>query len=257
MPNVHRAHYPSLEGHSIFVTGGASGIGAAMVRAFAGQKALVTFVDINEKAGTEHRNAISAAGLPTPLFIRCDLRDVAALRTALITAGKTNGPVATLVNNAADDTRHKLADLTPAFWDERFAINLRPMVFAAQEAAKQMRERGGGSIINIGSHSWKIGIGGYVGYEAAKSAVHGLTRALARELGPDMIRVNTVSPGWTMTERQLKMWVTPAGEAQMDRDQFLKVRLQPEDIASMVLFLAADDSRYCTASDYCVDAGWT
>ncbi len=130
------------------------------------------------------------------------------------------------------------------------------MVFAAQEAAKQMRERGGGSIVNIGSHSWKIGIGGYVGYETAKCAVHGLTRALARELGPDMIRVNTLSPGWTMTERQLKLWVTPAGEAQMDRDQFMKVRLKPEDIAAMALFLGADDSRFCTASDYPVDAGW-
>ncbi|MDO9338337.1 MAG: SDR family oxidoreductase [Caulobacter sp.] len=251
-----RGVYPSLSGLPVFITGGASGIGAALVEAFVAQGAKVAFVDIDATRGEALAQALTAESRPAPLFIACDLRDVAALHAAIAAAGAAHGNLAVLVNNAADDTRHRLDDLTPDYWDDRIAVNLRPMAFAAQAAARQMRRRGGGSIINFGSISWKTGVGGMVGYTTAKAAVHGMTRSLARELGPDMIRVNTLSPGWVMTERQRTLWLDAEGEAEMDRSQCLPVRLDPIDIAAMTLFLAADDSRYCTAQDFTVDAGW-
>jgi NAD(P)-dependent dehydrogenase (short-subunit alcohol dehydrogenase family) len=251
------AIYPSLEGRSVYVTGGASGIGAALVRAFAQQGSRVFFVDIDEAAGERLAADLVSEGLPKPGFRVCDLRDIAGLRASLREAADRNGDVAVLVNNAADDTRHGLADLTPDYWDDRIAVNLRPMVFAAQAVAEPMRRAGSGSIVNFGSISWKAGMGGMVGYTTAKAAVHGLTRTLARELGPAGVRVNTVSPGWVMTERQLRLWVDEAGEREMDEKQCLPVRLQPQDIAAVVLFLASDDARYCTAQDFTVDAGWT
>jgi NAD(P)-dependent dehydrogenase (short-subunit alcohol dehydrogenase family) len=247
--------YPSLKGAPVFVTGGASGIGAAIVRAFAAQGAKVAFVDIDVARGEALAGELTSGGAAA-LFLPCDLRDVAALRVAMATAAERHGDLAVLVNNAADDTRHALADLTTAYWDERIAVNLRPMVFAAQAAAPSMRRRGSGAIINFGSISWKTGMGGMVGYTTAKAAVHGLTRSLARELGPDNIRVNTVTPGWVMTERQLALWVDDAGEREMDARQCLTGRLSPDDIAAMVLFLASDDARLCTAQDFTVDAGW-
>jgi NAD(P)-dependent dehydrogenase (short-subunit alcohol dehydrogenase family) len=248
--------YPSLKGAPVFVTGGASGIGAAIVRAFAAQGAKVAFVDIDDMRGEILANELVRDGSQV-LFLACDLRDVAALRAAMATAAGVHGDLAVLVNNAADDSRHLLAELTPAYWDERIAVNLRPMVFAAQAAAPQMRRRGGGSIINFGSISWKTGMGGMIGYTTAKAAVHGMTRSLARELGPDgNIRVNTISPGWVMTERQMALWVDAAGEQAMDANQCLRARLTPDDIAAMVLFLASDDARLCTAQDFTVDAGW-
>lgn len=253
---ISRAVYPSLSGLPVFITGGASGIGAALVEAFVAQGAKVAFVDIDAGRGEALAQALAADGAPAPLFTRCDLRNIAALQASIDAAGAALGDLAVLVNNAADDTRHKLDDLTPDYWDDRIAVNLRPMVFAAQAAARQMRRRGGGSIVNLGSISWKTGTAGMIGYTTAKAAVHGMTRCLARELGPDMIRVNTLTPGWVMTERQRTLWVDAEGEAQMDRSQCLPVRLDPIDIAAMTLFLAAEDSRYCTAQDFTVDAGW-
>jgi NAD(P)-dependent dehydrogenase (short-subunit alcohol dehydrogenase family) len=248
--------YPSLSGAPVFVTGGASGIGEAIVRAFVAQGAKVTFVDIDAGRGEALAAELASTGAP-PLFIPCDLRDVAALRAAIDAAQARHGDLAALVNNAANDTRHALADLTPDYWDDRFAINLRPMVFAAQAAAIQMRRRGGGAIVNFGSISWKTGVGGMVAYTTAKAAVHGLTRSLARDLGPDGIRVNTVTPGWVMTERQLALWVDAAAEAEIDAAQCLTARLAPEDIAAMVLFLASADARLCTAQEFTVDGGWS
>ena len=245
------ATYPSLAGRPVFITGGASGIGESLVRAFAAQRAKVAFVDIDAARG----EALAGA-LPGSRFMACDLGDLAALRACVEQARSAHGDMAVLVNNAADDTRHTLADLTAEYWDSRFAVNLRPMVFAAQAAAPQMRRRGGGSIINFGSISWRIGQAGMVGYTTAKAAVHGLTRSLARELGPGNIRVNTISPGWVMTERQIKLWVNADSERQLDQSQCLPGRLAPDDIAAMALFLAADDSRMCTSQDFTVDAGW-
>ena len=249
--------YPSLAGAPVFVTGGASGIGEAIVRAFAAQGAPVAFVDIDAARGEALAAELAVGETPPPLFIPCDLRDVAALRAAIDAAQARHGDLAALVNNAANDTRHALADLTPEYWDDRFAINLRPMVFAAQAAAAQMRRRGGGAIVNFGSISWKTGVGGMVAYTTAKAAVHGLTRSLARDLGPDGIRVNTVTPGWVMTERQLALWVDAKAEAEIDAAQCLKARLAPEDIAAMVLFLASADARLCTAQEFTVDGGWS
>jgi len=249
--------YPSLKDAPVFVTGGASGIGEAIVRAFAGQGAKVAFVDIDTARGEALASEITAAGAPPPLFMTCDLRDVEALRRAIEQAREGHGDLAALVNNAANDTRHSLADLTPDYWDDRIAVNLRPMVFAAQAAALQMRRRGGGAIVNFGSISWKTGMGSMVAYTTAKAAVHGLTRSLARDLGPDRIRVNTVTPGWVMTERQLALWVDAAGEREIDARQCLKDRLMPDDIAAMVMFLASADSRLCTAQEFTVDGGWS
>jgi NAD(P)-dependent dehydrogenase (short-subunit alcohol dehydrogenase family) len=251
------ALYPSLEDASVFITGGSSGIGASMVRRFAEQGARVAFVGLHQDAGESVIAELAGQTKYAPSFTALDLRDIGALQAAIEVAGAAHGPIGALVNNAADDTRHTLEALTPDYWDDRIAVNLRHMVFAAQEAAKQMRARGGGAIVNLGSISWKLGAAGYVSYATCKAAVHGLTRSLARELGPDNIRVNTLSPGWVMTERQLKLWVTPEGEAEMDAGQCLKVRLGPEDIAAMTLFLCAEDSRYCTSQDFTVDAGWT
>jgi NAD(P)-dependent dehydrogenase (short-subunit alcohol dehydrogenase family) len=252
MPLTNR--YPSLSGASVFITGGASGIGEGLVRAFAAQGAKVAFVDIDKARGEALAAELAEAA---PLFTAVDLRDVSALRAAVEAAGAAHGDLAVLVNNAADDTRHALADLTPDYVDDRIAVNLRPMVFAAQAASAQMARRGGGAIINFGSISWKTGMGGMVGYTTAKAAVHGLTRSLARDLGPAQIRVNTVVPGWVMTERQLRLWVDEAGEREMDARQCLPGRLVPDDLAAMVLFLASDDARLCTAQEFTVDAGWS
>ena len=249
--------YPSLGRAPVFVTGGASGIGEAIVRAFAAQGAKVAFVDIDEARGEALAAELAATGGPPPLFMACDIRDTEALRGSIEQARARHGDLAVLVNNAANDTRHALAKLTPDDWDDRLAINLRPMVFAAQAVAGQMARRGGGAIVNFGSISWKTGMAGMVAYTTAKAAVHGLTRSLARELGPARIRVNTVTPGWVMTERQLALWVDAAGEAEIDARQCITDRLAPADIAAMVLFLASDDARLCTSQDFTVDGGWS
>ena len=171
-------------------------------------------------------------------------------------AGRHHGPIRALINNAGNDDRHQTADETVADWDDRMAVNLRHQFFAAQAVRPQMREAGGGSIVNFGSITWMVGDSDCPAYVTAKSAIVGLTRALAREFGPESIRVNSVMPGWVMTERQIRLWLTPEGERQIDERQCLRSRVYPPDIARMVLFLAADDSRMCTSQNFIIDGGW-
>jgi NAD(P)-dependent dehydrogenase (short-subunit alcohol dehydrogenase family) len=251
------ASYPSLADRAVFVTGGGSGIGAAIVEHFCAQGARVAFVDIERAASEALVSGVAARGHPAPLFLPGDLRDIAALRVAIGEARARFGPIRVLVNNAAHDERHAIERVTVEYWDDRFAVNLRHQFFAAQAIAPDMAAAGGGAIINMGSTSWLVGQGGMPAYLAAKAAVAGLTRALARDLGPLGIRVTCVVPGWIMTERQVRLWLTPESEAELLRRQCLKRKLVPEDIARVVLFFAADDSAGCTAQSYVVDGGWT
>jgi NAD(P)-dependent dehydrogenase (short-subunit alcohol dehydrogenase family) len=250
------ARYPSLANKVAFVTGGGSGIGAAIVEGYCRQGTRTAFVDVDEAASTKLSAEVKRAHGVEPLFIPCDIRDVAALQAAIATTAEKLGPIDALVNNAARDDRHKWEDVTVEYWDERMAVNLRPMFFAIQAVAPAMVKRGGGAIVNMGSISWVIKNGGYPVYTAAKAAVQGLTNSAARDFGKGGVRVNTVLPGWVMTERQLQLWVDKAGEEQMDREQLVAGRIQPVDLANMVLFLSADDSRMCTGQQFFVDAGW-
>jgi D-xylose 1-dehydrogenase len=250
------AVYPSLAGRTVFITGGGSGIGASLTRAFVRQKANVAFVDIARDAGRRLVDEIRQELGAEPLFLACDLRDVAALKACIDTARERLGNIGVLLNNAANDDRHRVEEVTPAQWDERIAINLRPMFFAAQAVVPQMRELGGGSIINLGSICWRIGTPDLPIYATAKAAIHGLSRSLARDLGVHGIRVNTLSPGCVMTERQLRLWVTPEKKDLIVANQYLKRLIQPDHIAQFALFLAADDSAVCTAQEIIVDAGW-
>ena len=250
------ARYPSLSGKVVLVTGGATGIGASIVEHFAAQDARVAFIDIERGAGEGLAAALKAAGGTEPLFVPCDLRDVGALRDAVARVAAHFGPVTVLINNAANDQRHRPEDTTVDDWDDRMAVNLRPMFFAAQAVAPGMREAGGGSIVNFGSITWMLGQGGMPAYTTAKAAVHGLTRGLARDWGPWRIRVNTVSPGWVMTERQLRLWMTEEGERERRAGQCLPDRLHPPDVARLVLWLTADDGRMVTAQNFLVDGGW-
>ncbi len=250
------AIYPSLEQRSVFVTGGGSGIGAAIVAAFCEQGAEVAFVDIDVEASNATVAAIEEKGHRPPLFLECDLRDIERLRKSIAEAAEAHGPITVLVNNAARDDRHAIEEVTPEYWRERLALNLDHQFFAAQAVFPMMKEAGGGSIVNMGSVSWMIGQGNMPGYTTAKSAIMGLTRALARDMGPHNIRVTSVAPGWIMTERQIRMWLTPEGEKELMARQCLKRKLYPEDIARVVLFLAADDSSAMTNQTYIVDGGW-
>jgi NAD(P)-dependent dehydrogenase (short-subunit alcohol dehydrogenase family) len=249
------ARYPSLRDRVVFISGGASGIGAEEVTQFAAQGARVAFVDIADDAAATLVAKLRDAGYPEPFHQHCDLRDITALRVAIAAAAEKFGPITVLVNNAANDQRHDWQDVTPEFWDERQATNLRHQFFAIQAVAPMMRAVGGGSIINFGSASWHNTTGGMPAYTTAKAGVEGLTRGMARDLGPDGIRVNTVIPGWIMTERQVTLWLTPEAEANLMRLQCLKTKIEPADVARMVLWLAADDSRMCTAQLWIVDAG--
>ncbi len=251
------AIYPSLRDRVVFVTGGGSGIGESVVEHFCAQHARVAFVDIAAEASRAMVDRIAAAGQPPPRFFHCDLRDIARLKAAIEEFGREAGPIRALVNNAANDDRHKVETVTVEYWDERMAVNLRHQFFAAQAVIPQMIDAGGGSIVNFGSISWMNAEGGYPAYTAAKAAVHGITRGLARDFGPKNIRVNTVVPGWVMTRRQVELWLDADGERQIQENQCLKEKVYPPDIARMVLFLAADDSRLCTAQNFVVDAGWT
>ncbi|KAG4080775.1 hypothetical protein HA402_009946 [Bradysia odoriphaga] len=250
------AQYPSLIDRTVFITGGGSGIGAALTRAFHRQGARVAFIDIAEQASFQLITELEVQTGRAPWFRHCDIRDVAALQSAIREAGEQLGPIQVLVNNAASDDRHDWRTIDPHYWDDRMAINLRPAFFAIQAAAPQMITAGGGSIINFGSISVQLALGGLSSYVAAKAAVHGLTRSLARDLGVDGIRVNTVVPGCIMTERQLEKWISPADEARIQDHQCLKLRLLPEHVAPTVLFLAADDSAQLTAHEFSVDGGW-
>lgn len=250
------ANFPSLKGRSVFITGGGSGIGESLVRHFCAQGSRVAFVDVAQEASENLVASIAAGGDAAPLFIACDLRDVDALQAAIAQAGETNGPIKVLCNNAGNDDRHQTEDVTVAFWDDRMAVNLRHQFFAAQAVRPQMKAEGGGSIINFGSITWMVGDPDCPAYVTAKAAVYGMTRALAREFGPERIRVNCMVPGWVMTERQMRLWLTPEGERQIAERQCLPDRLQPSDIARMALFLAADDARMCTSQQFIVDGGW-
>ena len=250
------ARFPSLNGRSVFVTGGGSGIGAAIVSAFAEQGAKVAFIDVAQEASERLVQQLADAGLPKPWWRACDVKDIAALQAAIRDAAAALGDFSALVNNVASDDRHSLESVTPDYYDERIAINERPAFFAIQAAVPGMRRLGAGSIINLGSTGWQGKGTGYPCYAIAKSSVNGLTRGLAKTLGQDRIRINTVSPGWVMTERQIKLWLDAEGEKELARNQCLPDKLQPHDIASMVLFLASDDAAMCTAQEFKVDAGW-
>ena len=250
------AIYPSLNNRAVFVTGGGGGIGASIVEHFCRQGARVAFVDIDEAASQALVARIAASNAEAPLFLPCDLRDIPALRAAIAQAVEAVGPIRVLINNAAHDERHAIDEVTPEYWDDRMAVNLRHQFFAVQAVHKGMAEAGGGAIVNLGSVTWLIGQGGMPGYSAAKSAIVGLTRSLARDLGPDNIRVNSVLPGWIMTDRQVAKWLTPESEVELLKNQCLKRKLYPDDIARAVLFFAADDSAACTNQSYIVDGGW-
>ena len=250
------ATYPSLIDRTVLITGGATGIGASLVEQFAGQGAKVGFIDIDTDAGT-----LLAAGLAgsrnAPLFVPADLTDTAAMLSAIDSVRRQLGPIVVLINNAANDRRHSIAETTPESWDAGIAVNLKHQFFAAQAVVADMEQAGGGSIVNFGSVSWMLKMGGMPVYTTAKAAVAGLTRSLARDLGPSNIRVNTLVPGWVMTDKQVRLWLDDAGRAAIARGQCINQPLMAEHIARMALFLAADDSALCTAQDFVVDAGWT
>lgn len=249
------ASYPSLQGRVAFITGGASGIGAAMVTAFARQGAQAAFVDMDAAAGRQLAEALAAEAGVAPLFLPCDIRDIEALRACIRETEQRLGAVRVLVNNAARDTRHRLEDVTPESWDDGIATNLRPHFFAIQAVRDGMRDAGGGAVINLSSNSWLLGLAGYPGYVTAKAGIVGMTKALARELGAENIRVNALLPGWVMTQRQIDLWLTEAAERELMQQQALARRIQPEDIARAALFLAADDSALITGQSHVVDGG--
>jgi NAD(P)-dependent dehydrogenase (short-subunit alcohol dehydrogenase family) len=249
------ASYPSLAGRVVLVTGGGSGIGASIVRHFCAQGARVAFVDIEAGPSEALAEAIGASGDPRPLFLEADLRDIAALRAAVARVEAALGAVRVLVNNAARDDRHDWRDVTPEYWDSALDVNLRHQFFALQAVVPGMAAAGGGSIVNFGSISWMRKTPGMVGYTTAKAAVEGLTRTMARELGPMNIRVNAIVPGATLTERQVALWWTEETMARFRREQCLDRLVEPPDVARMALFLAADDSAAITAQSLRVDAG--
>jgi D-xylose 1-dehydrogenase len=246
------AVYPSLAGKTVVITGGGSGIGEVMVESFARQKARVFFLDVAENES----KALASRLNGTTEFVKCDLTNLEALRAALAGIESKAGPVGVLVNNAANDDRHRFEEVTPAYWDQRIAVNLRHLYFAAQAVAPGMKRAGGGSIINLGSVSWHMSLPDLSVYETAKAGIEGMSRALARDLGEANIRVNCVVPGAIRTPRQTKLWHTPEEEAKILAQQCIKARVDPVHVTAMVLFLASDDSAMCTAHSYWVDAGY-
>lgn len=246
-------HLADLAGRSVFITGGGSGIGAALTEGFVAQGARVAFVQRSDATG--FCDDIEARHGTRPLFLRCDITDRAALQGAIARAGAAHGPVRVLVNNAANDTRHRAEDLDAAAWDASLAVNLSAYFFAIQAVAGPMRAAGGGSVINFSSISYMMGNAGYPAYVTANAGITGMTRALAREFGPDRIRVNALAPGWVMTERQRRLWATPEEiEAHLQK-QCLKETLAPEDILGGALFLASDASRMMTGQVMVIDGG--
>ncbi|HLO93029.1 MAG TPA: SDR family oxidoreductase [Burkholderiaceae bacterium] len=251
------ARYPSLQDRGVLITGGATGIGEALVEAFVAQGAKVGFIDLAADEGEALAARLGATSANPPQFIAADLSDVDALRGAIATLReRLNCPFSVLLNNAANDKRHAVEDTTPEFWDASVAVNLKHQFFAAQAVLPDMRAAGKGSIVNFGSISWMLKQGGMPAYTASKAAIQGLTRCLARDFGAHGIRVNTLVPGWVMTEKQLRLWVTDETKQEIAKGQCLPEQLMPEHIARMALFLAADDSAMCTGQDFVVDGGW-
>jgi NAD(P)-dependent dehydrogenase (short-subunit alcohol dehydrogenase family) len=246
------AVYPSLAGKTVVITGGGSGIGEVIVEGFVRQKSKVFFLDVAESES----NALVAKLGNGVQFISCDITDLKALRAALADIEAKAGPVAVLVNNAANDDRHKVEDVTPEYWEDRIAVNLRHLFFASQAVSAGMKKAGGGSIINLGSVSWHSAIEHLSIYETAKAGIEGMTRAMARDLGESNIRVNCVVPGAIRTPRQMKLWHTPEEEAKILAQQCLKQRVDPVHVTAMVLFLASADAAMCTAHNYWVDGGY-
>ena len=244
------ATYPSLKGKTVFITGGASGIGAELVRSFAAQGARVGFVDLDEA-----NSQVLADTSADIIYELCDLKDIKSLQNALAKLALRIGPATILVNNAANDDRHSWQEVTPTYWDERLQTNLRHQFFAIQAVAPGMIKAGGGSIINMGSNSWHEAGGGFPAYATSKAAVHGLTRTMARDLGKHRIRVNTVVPGWIMTDRQKQLWATPETLEKQRQRQCLPDLIEPIYVARMVIFLASDDASMCSANNYMVEGG--
>ena len=249
------AQYPSLIDRSVLITGGATGIGATLVRQFVAQGAKVGFIDIDEEQGQTLAQELAAAH-HAPAFVCADVTDSNRLDAAIAAIRQRCGPIAVLLNNAANDRRHRIEDTTPESWDAGIAVNLKHQFFSARNVAADMQQLGGGSIVNFGSISWMLKQGGMPVYTTSKAAVQGLTRSLARDLGPFNIRVNTLVPGWVMTEKQVRLWVDDAARQDIARGQCIDRPLMAEHIARMALFLAADDSAMCTAQDFVVDGGW-
>ena len=249
------ARYPSLQDSAVLITGGATGIGMTLVEAFVAQGARVGFIDIDAAAG-EALSARLADARHAPLFVAADLTDIAALDRAIGAIRARIGPINALLNNAANDRRHQIDETTSESWDAGIAVNLKHQFFAAKNVAADMKAQRRGSIVNFGSVSWKLKQGGMPVYTTSKSAVQGLTRSLARDLGPFNIRVNTLVPGWVMTDKQIRLWLDDKGKEDIARGQCINQPLLPEHIAQMALFLAADDSAMCTAQDFIVDGGW-
>ena len=251
----HYADYPSLQDRSVLVSGGATGIGAAFVEHFARQGAKVAFLDVDEAGAQALLTTLKDVAQP-PVFLRCDVTDVDMLHGAIDAAREPTGPIAVLVNNAANDVRHLLADIDAAGFERNVAVNLRHQVFATQAVIPDMRQLGGGSVVCLGSTGWMKKNGGYPLYAMAKAAVHGFVNGMARELGRQGIRINALVPGWVITEKQRALWLDAEGEAEIARVQCMPGYLMADDLARMALFLAADDSRMCTGQSFIVDGGW-
>ena len=251
-----KVKYFDLENKRVFITGGGSGIGASIVEHFCEQNSEVYFIDINEESSNKLVSKCKNKKLAIPNFIKCDLLNIKELQNTISKIISEKGPIEILINNAANDERHKIDDVTEEFWNNRMNINLRHYFFTVQSVREAMIKNNSGAIVNIGSASWMIGQGGMAAYTAAKSGVVGLTRSFARDLGEYNIRVNSVVPGWTITERQLEKWLTPESEADMMKKQCIKKRLMPSDISKAVLFFSSDQSSGCTNQSYVVDNGW-
>lgn len=250
------ARYPSLEGRGVIVTGGAGGIGRAMVEAFVAQGAKVAFLDVDDAGAAALADGAKLSGSSCLLHYRCDVTDTAALQSCIRQAVTELGGLGALINNAANDARHSSETLTPEAWDACMAVNLKHQFFATQAASPALIASGGGSVICLGSIAWLNNTTGMVGYTTAKAGIHGLVRTLARQLGRHRIRVNALLPGWTMTEKQKSLWLDAAAEREIDAAQCLPGRVMPDDVARMALFLVADDSAMCTQQAFIVDGGW-
>ncbi|VXC41460.1 Sulfoquinovose 1-dehydrogenase [Burkholderia sp. 8Y] len=253
------ARYPSLAGKTVLITGGATGIGAAFVEHFFDQGAKVAFFDIDTEAGEALADRLGAdlpADRTRPMFLRVDLTDIDALRQGIADVRGALGPIGVLVNNAANDKRHTIEEVTPESFDAGIAVNIRHQFFAAQAVIDDMKQLGGGAIVNLGSVSWMLKNPNLPVYVTAKSAVQGLTRGLARDLGKFGIRVNSLVPGWVMTEKQKRLWLDEAGKLALKQGQCIDAEVLPEHLARAALFLASDDSRMMTAQELIIDGGW-